>query len=124
MAICNLRLPDPDEYIFQPVTDNATRLPNVNAEKWAQNRNHPITSREVGRLLKVYARRAGLEAEKISVHTLRHSAAMLRREAGDDVQKISDFLGHSNAAVTRIYLHKIEGKGDQSWATVAKALGL
>lgn len=110
------------DYIFTPLTNRATRLPNVNTETWDTNR--AISLREVGRLLKHYARKAGLDTKKIHVHTLRHTAAMLRKEAGDDVEKICNFLAHSSLAITQVYLHKVEGQKDESWVKVESALGI
>lgn len=110
------------DFIFTALSDRATRLPNVNKDSW--NTNRAISMREVGRLLKRYAKRAGLDPKKVHVHTLRHTAAMLRKEAGDDVEKICAFLGHSSLAITQIYLHKVEGQKDESWAKVESLLGL
>lgn len=84
----------------------------------------PICMREVGRVLKRYARLAGLDYKGIHVHTLRHTAAMLRKEAGDDPEKISGFLAHSNLSITQIYLHTVEGHQDDSWRKVEDLLGL
>jgi site-specific recombinase XerD len=112
----------PDDYIFTPLTDRATRLPNVDSRTW--DRNRPLSMREVGRLLNKYARRAGMDPQKVCVHTLRHTAAMLRKQAGDDIESISNFLGHSSLAVTQIYLHQIEGRRDSSWVKVQALLGL
>ena len=112
----------PSDFIFTPLTDRATRLPNVDPDSWTRNR--PLSSREVGRLLKKYARRAGLIPSRIRVHTLRHTAAMLRRQAGDDIDQISSFLGHASLATTQIYLHNLEGQKDSSWMRVADLLGL
>jgi integrase/recombinase XerD len=84
---------------------------------------NPLSARAVGRILKKYARLAGLEWESIHVHTLRHSAAMLRKESGDDIQAISEFLRHSSLAITQIYLHKIEGQRVK-YGRVADLLGL
>jgi integrase len=112
----------PDDYIFTPLTDRAARLPNVDPARWTRNR--PLSSREVGRLLKKYARRAGLDPSKIRVHTLRHTAAMLRKQAGDDIDQISTFLGHSSLSTTQIYLHRLSGQSDSSWLRVAELLGL
>jgi len=112
----------PEAYIFTPLTDRAARLPNVDPSRWTRNR--PLSSREVGRLLKKYSRKAGLDPTKIRVHTLRHTAAMLRRQAGDDIDQISSFLGHSSLSTTQIYLHRLSGQADSSWLRVAELLGL
>lgn len=84
----------------------------------------PLCSKEVGRLLKKYCRLAGLDAKAVHVHTLRHSAAMLRKEAGDPIEDICGFLSHSSLAVTQIYVHSLEGRQDTSWGRVADLLGL
>ena len=60
----------------------------------------------------------------VTVHTLRHTAAMLRKEAGDDLQSISSFLAHSSLAVTQIYLHQVEGRQDTTWLKVEALLGI
>jgi site-specific recombinase XerD len=90
----------------------------------ALNRQTPLTSREVGRILKKYAHAAGLNAETIHVHSLRHTAAMLRREAGDDVLDICEFLGHTSLATTQIYLHRLGGRKDRTWGKAGGLLGL
>src|SRR3972149_3524883 len=109
--------PGDEEYIFTALTNKAGRLPNVSAAEWEPGAQ-PLSMREVGRLLKRYARLAGLDAKKIQVHTLRHTAAMLRHEAGDNVEDICAFLAHSSLAITQIYLHRVEGKKDTSWSKV------
>jgi integrase len=84
----------------------------------------PIASNQVGRLLKKYCRQAGLNEQEIHVHSLRHTAAMLRREAGDDVEGISRWLVHSSLAVTQVYLHELDQPRDTTWAKVSELLGL
>jgi len=58
------------------------------------------------------------------LHVLRHTAAKLRRDAGDAVEDVSAFLDHSSLAVTTVYLRRLEGTGDHSWARVADAIGV
>ncbi len=111
-----------DEYIFTPLSDHATRLPTVSAASW--DRNRPLSLRQVGSLVKKYARRAGLDVTKIHVHTLRHTAAHLRVEAGDSIQDVSELLAHSSLSVTTIYLQRTEGRKDKSWAKVEALIGL
>jgi site-specific recombinase XerD len=58
------------------------------------------------------------------VHILRHSAARLRRDAGESVETVSAFLDHSSLAVTTTYLRRLEGVEDHSWERVAEAIGV
>jgi integrase/recombinase XerC len=58
------------------------------------------------------------------LHILRHSAAKLRRDAGESVEAVSSFLDHSSLAVTTVYLRRLEGVEDRTWAEVAMAIGV
>ena len=64
---------------------------------------------------------AGLQPT--GLHILRHSAAKLRRDAGESVEMVSAFLDHSSLAVTTTYLRRLEGVEDRSWEQVAEAIG-
>jgi integrase len=68
-----------------------------------------------------YLRDAGLAPS--GLHVLRHSAAKLRRDAGESVESVSEFLDHSSLAVTSVYLRRLEGQEDHGWAAVAEAIG-
>ena len=67
-----------------------------------------------------YLKAAGLPGS--GLHVLRHTAAKLRREAGQSVEDVSRFLDHSSLAVTSIYLRRLEGERDTAWMTVAAQL--
>lgn len=54
---------------------------------------------------------------------MRHSAAKLRRDAGESVEAVSAFLDHSSLAVTTTYLRRLEGHEDAGWGAVATAIG-
>jgi integrase/recombinase XerC len=58
------------------------------------------------------------------VHVLRHSAAKLRRDAGESIESVSQFLDHSSLAVTSVYLRRLEGVEDRAWREVADAIGV
>jgi integrase len=58
------------------------------------------------------------------VHVLRHTAANLRRDAGESIEDVSRFLDHSSLAVTTTYLRRLEGLGDLGWGRVAEAFGV
>ena len=58
------------------------------------------------------------------IHVLRHTAAKLRRDAGESIESVSAFLDHSSLAVTTTYLRRLEGVEDRSWPQVAAAIGV
>src|ERR1035437_2626164 len=58
------------------------------------------------------------------IHVLRHTAAKLRRDAGESIEDVSAFLDHSSLAVTTIYLRRLEGQEDRTWRDVAEAIGV
>ena len=68
-----------------------------------------------------YVRAAGLAPS--GLHVLRHSAAKLRRDAGESIEAVSAFLDHSSLAVTTVYLRRLEGETDRTWRDVAIAIG-
>lgn len=48
---------------------------------------------------------ASLEAKHVTMHTMRHTAAMRLLQGGVDVAVIAIWLGHQNTASTDVYLH-------------------
>ena len=72
--------------------------------------------------LKRAARKAKLPG--VTIHSLRHSAAQLRRETGASLEDVQSLLGHASIATTARYLQRLEGAEDDGWQGVALALGL
>ena len=118
----------PGDYLFIAHSDRARHLKRrdgqpVVAADYAPG-SSPVSSREVGRVLKKYGRKAGLDETKLHVHVLRHTAAMLRKAVGDQLEDISKMLGHANFNTTKIYLDHMEGHKDISWRKVEALIGL
>ena len=64
-----------------------------------------ISVTAVHRLVKKHLLAAGLDANQLSVHKLRHTAATLMLSNGVDVKTVQEVLGHENLNTTQIYTH-------------------
>ncbi len=79
------------------------------------NRNGgPLTDRSVGRLVKRYAREAGIN-RTVSPHVLRHSFATHLLEAGVDLRLIQEMLGHVSLDTTANYARVAVGRWRDSY---------
>lgn len=74
------------------------------AYMFATRRGTKLLPREVNRMLKKAARKAGLK-DTVSAHWLRHAHASHALARGSTVADVKDMLGHSNVATTSAYLH-------------------
>lgn len=63
-----------------------------------------LTSRSVQRIVKKYAKLAGI-TKTVSPHTLRHSYATDLLQNGADIRSVQAMLGHSSITTTQIYTH-------------------
>ena len=87
-----------------------------------RNAGGRMTTRSVSRIVKTHLRDAGFDSERLTAHSLRHTAATLNLLNGGTLQETQQLLRHTNIATTMIYSHNLERAANNSEARVGKAI--
>lgn len=73
-----------------------------------------LTTRSIRRIVKNALIRIGLDDERLTTHSLRHTAATLNLLNGGSLEQTQQLLGHSNINTTLIYSHALERADNDS----------
>jgi integrase/recombinase XerD len=78
-----------------------------------------LTRHYLHRLIKRFAATAGLHADMVHAHTIRHSSAMRVYEKTQRIGAVSGFLCHSNPSAAYVYVAENDGQfADEAMASV------
>ena len=78
------------------------------------NTNGKLTTKTIRYIVKNLFERAGLDMEKISCHSTRHTTCELLLEKGMPIQEVSEFMRHKNINTTIIYSKELEARNSQA----------
>lgn len=87
-----------------------------------KNSGERMTTRSVSRVAKEHLIEVGLESDRLTAHSLRHTAATLNLLNGATVEETQQLLGHANINTTLIYSHALERAKNNSEHRIAKAI--
>jgi integrase/recombinase XerC len=72
------------------------------------NAGQRLTTRSVSGIVKKHFKEVGIDSERQTAHSLRHSAVTLALLAGKSIDETQQFARHKNIATTMIYNHAID----------------
>lgn len=81
-----------------------------------------LTTRSVSAIAKGCLVAAGYNSDKLTAHSLRHTAVTLSLLAGKNITEVQQFARHSNIATTMIYNHALDKAKNGCSEAVAKAI--
>jgi len=81
-----------------------------------------LTTRSISRIVKSRMKAAGFDSERLTAHSLRHTAVTLSLLAGKDITEVQQFARHSNIATTMIYNHSLDKAKNSCGAAVSDAI--
>ena len=65
-----------------------------------------LTADGVYQVLKFYGKKIGISVDRFGPHSARATAATNALDAGADIAKVQEWLGHANVSTTRVYDHR------------------
>ncbi|NIH80405.1 tyrosine-type recombinase/integrase [Amycolatopsis viridis] len=94
-------------YLTARARREGTPVAELSGWLFATRTGTPLTSRDLGNLLRETARGAGLDhPDDIVPHSLRHTVLTLGYEQGVSVEDLADLAGHESVATTLIYVRR------------------
>ena len=81
-----------------------------------------MTTRSISRIAKTHLIAAGLESDRLTAHSLRHTAATLALLNNAKPEEVQQMLDHQSLNTTLIYSHALDRMKNDSEKKVAKAI--
>lgn len=86
------------------------------------NKSGRISTRAISGMIKARLREAGFDSERLTGHSLRHSAVTISLLEGADITEVQSFARHANLTTTQIYIHSIAEENNSCSTRIAEAI--
>jgi integrase/recombinase XerC len=101
---------------------NPTGSAPLFASESHRNASERMTTRSISRIVKTRLRAVGLDSDRLSAHSLRHTAATLNLMNGATLEETQQLLRHSKIDTTTIYAHHLDRARNNSEHRIAGAI--
>lgn len=81
-----------------------------------------VSTRSISGIVKSALVKAGYDSDRLTAHSLRHTAVTLSLLGGNSLQEVQQFARHSNIATTQIYAHNLDRAKNKCESTIASAI--
>lgn len=86
------------------------------------SRGQRVSTRSISGIVKSALVKAGYDSDRLTAHSLRHTAVTLSLLGGNSLQEVQQFARHSNIATTQIYAHNLDRAKNKCESTIASAI--
>lgn len=87
-----------------------------------KNKGEAMDTRSISRVVKERLVAAGFDSDRLTAHSLRHTAATLNLLAGASIDETQQLLRHKSSSTTAIYSHILERAKNNSEERIASAI--
>ena len=81
-----------------------------------------LSTRSISGIVKNRLKKAGYNSERLTAHSLRHTAVTLSLLAGKDITEVQQFARHANIATTMIYNHSLDKAKNSCSEAISQAI--
>ena len=81
-----------------------------------------LSTRSISGMVKSRLKEAGYNSERLTAHSLRHTAVTLSLLAGKDITEVQQFARHANITTTMIYNHSLDKAKNSCSEAITQAI--
>jgi len=101
-----------------PAAPNEPLFPSMSNN----NKGKRMSPRAISGIVKKHLIDAGYNSDKLTAHSLRHTAVTLSLLAGKDIAEVQQFARHANIATTMIYNHALDKAKNSCSEAITRAI--